>query len=75
MTQPPPAEGRRLPWRAIPRHLRGQVEELLGARVVRAQTQPGGFSPGVAARLTLTRGRQAFVKAVGDLNPAGLGLG
>jgi len=37
--------------------------------VIRAVTQPGGFSPGVAARLLLTDGRRAFVKAVGDINP------
>lgn len=69
VTEPPPAEGRRLPWQAIPGHLRARVEHLLGARVQDAQTQPGGFSPGVAARLTLADGRRAFVKAVGDLNP------
>jgi aminoglycoside phosphotransferase len=69
VTQPPPAEGRRLPWQAVPGQLRDHVTEILGARVLDAQTQPGGFSPGVAARLTLTGGRRAFVKAVGDLNP------
>ena len=37
--------------------------------MIRAVTQPGGFSPGVAARLLLTDGRRAFVKAVGDINP------
>ncbi|MGH3304063.1 MAG: aminoglycoside phosphotransferase family protein [Streptosporangiaceae bacterium] len=74
MTQPPPAEGRRLPWQAIPGHLRDRVEDLLGARVLAAQTQPGGFSPGVAARLTLTGGGRAFVKAVGDLNPDSPGI-
>lgn len=42
---------------------------MLGARVLGAKTQPGGFSPGVAARLNLADGRRAFVKAVGDLNP------
>ncbi len=69
MTQPPPAEGRRLPWQAIPGHLRGRVADLLGARVLGAKTQPGGFSPGVAARLTLADGRRAFVKAVDEVNP------
>jgi aminoglycoside phosphotransferase len=69
VTQPPPAEGRRLPWTAIPGQLRRRVAELLGAGVVGAQTQPGGFSPGVAARLTLADGRRAFVKAVDELNP------
>jgi hypothetical protein len=69
VTHPPPAAGRRLPWRAIPGHLRDRVEDLLGARVLRAKTQPGGFSPGVAARLNLAGGGRAFVKAVDDLNP------
>jgi aminoglycoside phosphotransferase len=69
VTQPPPAEGSRLPWLAIPGHLRDRVAELLGARVLDAQTQAGGFSPGVAARLTLAGGGRAFVKAVDELNP------
>lgn len=30
-----------------------------------AETQPGGFSPGIAARVTLDDGRRVFVKAVG----------
>ena len=66
---PPPAEGQRLPWSDIPAPLRAAVEDQLGARVVQAVTQPGGFSPGVAARLRLDDGRRAFVKAVGDINP------
>jgi hypothetical protein len=36
----------------------------LGSRVVSAVTQPGGFSPGAAARLVLADGRRAFAKAV-----------
>jgi len=66
---PPRAEGKRLPWTAIPARLRTEIEQLAGGRVVSAQTQPGGFSPGVAARLLLDGGRRAFVKAVGDINP------
>ncbi|GAA0227369.1 hypothetical protein GCM10009527_024660 [Actinomadura nitritigenes] len=62
---PPPATGRRLPWEAIPAALRADVEKHLGGGVVEAATQPGGFSPGVAARLRLADGRRAFVKAVG----------
>lgn len=74
MTPPPPAEGRRLPWQAIPGHLRDRVAGLLGAGVLGAQSQPGGFSPGVAARLTLADGRRAFVKAVDQLNPESPGI-
>jgi Phosphotransferase enzyme family len=42
---------------------------LLGSPVLAATTQPGGFSPGIAARLVLADGRRAFVKAVDDMNP------
>lgn len=69
MTAPPPAQGKRLPWPSIPASLRAAVARRLGSEVVAAVTQPGGFSPGVAARLTLADGRRAFVKAVGDINP------
>jgi len=66
---PPPAEGQRLPWTALPGHLRERVEQLLGSRVLAATTQPGGFSPGIAARLALADGKRAFVKAVSsDVN-------
>ncbi len=65
----PPAEGRRLPFSAIPAGLRAEIERLLGGQVADAVTQPGGFSPGIAARVRLADGRRAFVKAVGDINP------
>lgn len=48
---------------------------MLGAPVVAADTQPAGFSPGVAARVRLGDGRRAFVKAVGpEPNAASPGL-
>jgi len=65
----PAAEGKRLPYQAIPDHLRAEIDRQLGSRVTEAVTQPGGFSPGVAARLRLANGSRAFVKAVGDINP------
>ncbi len=71
---PPPAEGKRLPYAAIPARLRSEIERQLGGRVLTAVTQPGGFSPGVAARLTLDNGSRAFVKAVGDINPESPGI-
>ncbi len=67
--KPPAAEGKRLPWTALPTSLRHLVEQKLGSNVLAAVTQPGGFSPGVAARLRLADGSRAFVKAVGDINP------
>ncbi|WP_067177320.1 aminoglycoside phosphotransferase family protein [Microtetraspora niveoalba] len=67
---PPPAEGVRIPWSAMPEDLRLAIERRLGDRVAEAVTQRGGFSPGVAARLRLGRGGRAFVKAVGpEPNP------
>ncbi|WP_432862966.1 phosphotransferase family protein [Microbispora rosea] len=72
---PPPAGGVRLPWTAVPAHLRLAVERHLGDRVTEAVTQPGGFSPGVAARLRLAGGGRAFVKAVGpEPNPISPGI-
>ena len=72
---PPPAVGVRLAWPSVPAGLRYAVEQQLGGRVVEAVTQPGGFSPGVAARLKTATGTRAFVKAVGpELNPESPGI-
>ncbi|MHC5257007.1 aminoglycoside phosphotransferase family protein [Streptomyces sp. UC4497] len=66
----PSAVGVRTPWSALPGSVRRGVEEVLGAGVVEAVTQGGGFSPGVAARVVLDDGRRAFVKAVSaEVNP------
>ena len=62
---PPPARGVRLDWAEMPGRVRAAIERWLGEAVVDAVTQPTGFSPGVAARLTVDDGRQVFVKAVG----------
>ncbi|HUP54382.1 MAG TPA: aminoglycoside phosphotransferase family protein [Methylomirabilota bacterium] len=65
MTTPPPAAANaRTPWSDLPERIRREVERRLGSPVVSARTQEGGFSPGVAARLTLADGGRAFVKAV-----------
>ncbi|MDQ1475369.1 MAG: hypothetical protein QOE62_598 [Actinomycetota bacterium] len=60
----PPASGRRTQWSDLPASLRAAIEDRFGARVVAAESQSGGFSPGVAARLRLADGTRAFVKAV-----------
>ena len=66
----PPARGERLDWEALPAAVRSGIEQRLDAPVARAETQPGGFSPGVAARLELADGRRFFAKAVGpEPNP------
>jgi hypothetical protein len=51
------------------------IEERIGSSVVEAVTQPGGFSPGLAARVRTRDGRRCFVKAVSELaNPDTPGL-
>jgi aminoglycoside phosphotransferase (APT) family kinase protein len=49
----------------VPEPVRLAFERWTGARVVSARSQPGGFSPGVAARLRLDNGERVFVKAIG----------
>jgi len=56
----------RVHWDELPDRVRGAIEQRIGARVVDAETQPGGFSPGLAARLRTSDGRRCFVKAVSD---------
>jgi hypothetical protein len=71
----PPAAGHRRPWDALPGAVRKALHQLLGAEVVEARSQTGGFSPGVAARVRLADGRRAFVKAVcADWNPDAPGM-
>ncbi|MEU2246282.1 aminoglycoside phosphotransferase family protein [Streptomyces sp. NPDC019224] len=66
----PPAQGVRHHWADLPAAVRSGVEDILGAPVVEARTQNGGFSPGVAARVRLADGGRAFVKAVSaEVNP------
>jgi hypothetical protein len=56
----------RVHWDDLPDHVRDAIEERIGGRVVQALTQPGGFSPGLAARLRTRDGRRCFVKAVSE---------
>jgi aminoglycoside phosphotransferase (APT) family kinase protein len=60
----PPASGVRQSWEDLPAPVRLAVEEVCGAAVVEAVTQPGGFSPGVAARVRCADRARYFVKAV-----------
>ncbi|MDQ2742116.1 MAG: aminoglycoside phosphotransferase family protein [Chloroflexota bacterium] len=67
---PPPAEGVRLPWSELPAGIRLALDTWLPAPIISATNQPGGFSPGVAARVQIADGYRVFVKAVGpELNP------
>lgn len=67
---PPPGEGVRLGWDAVPAAVRTSIQLRLGAGIVSLENQPGGFSPGVAARVTLADGRLVFLKVGGPVpNP------
>jgi len=57
----------RLTWRDLPYAVRGEITGRCGASVLRAVSQQGGFTSGLAARLLLADGRRMFVKGV----PAG----
>jgi aminoglycoside phosphotransferase (APT) family kinase protein len=71
----PAAEGVRVAWEQIPGPVREAIEGVCGARVVQAQTQAGGFSPGLAARVRCENGARFFVKAVSaQANPDTPGL-
>ena len=71
----PPAEGARVAWQDVPQTVRGAIERVCGAPVTEAWTQPGGFSPGVAARVRCVDGTRWFVKAASaELNPDTPGL-
>lgn len=61
-----PATGERLHWEQLPASIRHALEGRLGSIVTESATQPGGFSPGVAARLRLADGRRVFLKAIGS---------
>ncbi|WP_336502735.1 phosphotransferase [Microbacterium paraoxydans] len=54
----------RLDWTRLPPALRARIEEFAGSPVTRVQSQDGGFSAGLASRLTFADGRRLFVKAV-----------
>lgn len=54
----------RIGWHDLPEAVRSRAEEIIGDRVVSAESQAGGFSPGTADRVVTGSGRRAFVKAV-----------
>ncbi|HEX2850278.1 MAG TPA: aminoglycoside phosphotransferase family protein [Acidimicrobiales bacterium] len=65
------AQGVRLEWDEVPEDVRSRVAAALGSPVVTAVNQPGGFSPGVAARCRLADGRRCFIKSVSpEPNPS-----
>jgi hypothetical protein len=54
----------RITWEVVPESIHHEIEALLGARVIQADNQTGGFSPGLAARCALSNGKRCFIKAV-----------
>lgn len=66
----PPASGIRQQWADIPQKIRDRIEGHLGTTVVNTESQSGGFSPGVAARIYTADNQCLFLKAIGtELNP------
>lgn len=69
------AQGVRIEWEVVPDSVQSVVAAQLGAPVVTAVNEPGGFSPGVAARCQLADGRRCFIKAVSTAqNPDSPGM-
>lgn len=64
MPNPPLAQGERLAWSSLPGHITAAIEKFLGSPVTLISSKPGGFSPGVAAVVQTTDGKNVFVKAV-----------
>ncbi|HEX2498133.1 MAG TPA: phosphotransferase [Actinomycetes bacterium] len=70
----PDATGsRRIAWSGLPAEVAAGIEARLGCVVVRAVSQPGGFSEGLAARVELADGRRAFVKAADSTRSRSVG--
>ena len=64
------ATSTRVAWDDVHPAARAHIERVLGARVVEARNQAGGYGPSLAARCRLADGRGVFVKAVSpDQNP------
>ena len=61
----PAPEGLRRDWGIIPKRIREGAERWLGSAIVNVESQPTGFSPGVAVRIRTSSGARAFIKAVG----------
>ncbi len=63
--------GTRVCWEQAPPVVRASIEDRLRAKVLSALSQESGFSPALAARLTLDDGRRIFVKAIGPDEKSG----
>lgn len=54
----------RVEWAQLPSDVQKRVEQLARSEVHQAQTQAGGFSAGLASRVSFANGHRFFVKAV-----------
>lgn len=54
----------RVMWQDLPHGVRGEIAGRGGAPILRAVSQEGGFTSGLAARLFLADGRRLFVKGI-----------
>lgn len=55
-------------WDQLPAPLRDGLTERLGP-ITHVQAQTGGFTPGLAARISLTTGKRVFVKGISADHP------
>jgi aminoglycoside phosphotransferase (APT) family kinase protein len=62
--------GQRLGWGGVPFVVQIAVEQRVGAHIINAESEDGGYSMGMAARLDLADGRRVFVKGVPAAHPA-----
>ncbi|MFI6078124.1 hypothetical protein ACIA5C_42005 [Actinoplanes sp. NPDC051343] len=51
----------RITWSGLPPHVAAALGHALGSEIVAADSQPGGFSEGLAARIRLADGRASAV--------------
>ncbi|HKO84950.1 MAG TPA: hypothetical protein VJ140_10420 [Actinomycetota bacterium] len=61
--------GRRLDWERLSAPVREALQARLGSPVIHAATQPGGFSPGLAARLRLAAAAEHGHDDLAGLDP------
>lgn len=69
-----PGSKDRMRWGDVPVAVQRGIESVAGGDVVAAQSQPGGFSPGLASRLSLAGGVRVFAKAINSDWPVEAGF-
>lgn len=54
----------RIDWAQLPIAIQERVQQLAGSEIHQVQSQTGGFSAGLASRVSFTNGQKFFIKAV-----------